>query len=251
MSRFLQNPTPAVRALPTVVPSVSGGTNGGDEIAAATAMGVVSLYDVAVPNGVAQAGADGFIPSAQLPTTIITGATIDGPDEVFVNQTVQFTITNFDVATNYVVSVSAGSFDRYNETITFTAPATPQDVTLTVNSRTCIFKVESTAPVMPVITSPTQFAVDRNSSVSATSSTFAMSDGSYVAHQLSDWQVASDINFETIAVSSINDTVNKTSWTFSGLLANRGYYIRTRQRSVNGVYSKWSNPNYFRTKTVF
>ena len=58
--------------------------------------------------------------------------TLDGPTDIYTNASETYTITNYNSFATYSVSVSAGSVSRSGDTITLTAPSSPQTVALTV-----------------------------------------------------------------------------------------------------------------------
>lgn len=93
-------------------------------------------------------------------------------------------------------------------------------------------------PATPTITSPTDTTANLGTSFTITSGPFATLTGD--THAASDWQVATDAGFTSIAAQSLNDAVNKTSWTAVGLLLNQVYYLRVRYRGQNYGYGDWS-----------
>lgn len=250
MSRELQAPTPVVKAL-TIIPTIGkGGTGQTTEAAAAAAIGALSIDALGAPNGAAQADQDGYIPYAQLPTSAVSGPTIDGPTDIFIGQSVQFTITNYDVNTTYTVGVNAGTIARVGDKLNFTAPATIQNVTLTVNGRPCVFQVRGPGPLQPSVTSPVNAATGVSQTVTLTSSAFAVSGGS-ATHMYSDWQLASDPVFTSVLAQSGNDSVNKTTWPVANLLAGTVYFARVRHKGSDGVASSWSPVTMFTTGAAF
>lgn len=80
-----------------------------------------------------------------------------------------------------------------------------------------------------------------------TGSAFTIS-GETDTHASSDWQVSTTEDFSSIVVSSINDTVNKTSWKPSGLVKETVYFIRVRYKAANNGYTAWSAPIQIRTR---
>lgn len=53
---------------------------------------------------------------------------------------------------------------------------------------------------------------------------------SSATHASTDWEVATDAAFSSIVAQSMNDTVNKTTW--SAVLSNGSYYVRARFNAV-------------------
>lgn len=62
----------------------------------------------------------------------ISPISIDGPTTIYTDASETYTITNYNSFATYSVSVSAGSVSRSGDTITLTAPNSPQTITLTV-----------------------------------------------------------------------------------------------------------------------
>ena len=63
----------------------------------------------------------------------------------------------------------------------------------------------------PSITSPTDGEQNVSTNVTLQSSAFA-TEGGTDTHISSDWEIATDPNFENIVASSYGDTENLTSW---------------------------------------
>ena len=108
------------------------------------------------------------------------------------------------------------------------------------------FTTKSTFISTPVITSPSDGAIDQEDVVSITSNAFA-STFTGDSHTNSDWQLSTEIGFGSIITESLNDAVNKTTWSVSGLDENTTYYLRTRRRSTSGGVSSWSATSSFTT----
>lgn len=58
-------------------------------------------------------------------------------------------------------------------------------------------------------------------------------------HLNTDWQVATDFEFNTIIEESLEDSINKTSWTVTDL-DDVEHFVRVRQRSNNIGVSQWN-----------
>lgn len=65
--------------------------------------------------------------------------------------------------------------------------------------------------IKPSITYPTEGDQSVSVGVTLQSSAFA-TEGGTDTHISSDWEIATDPNFENIVASSYNDTTNLTSW---------------------------------------
>lgn len=98
----------------------------------------------------------------------------------------------------------------------------------------------------PVIASPVRNSTGNALDQVVRASVFNVSDG-FDTHLNTDWQLALDANFSVLIQQSLNDTVNKTTWTLNTLLPNRNYYLRVRYRGAVLGLSHWSNPVVFKT----
>jgi hypothetical protein len=98
----------------------------------------------------------------------------------------------------------------------------------------------------PSISSPVRNSTGNPLELTVKSSAFNISDG-YDTHLSSDWQLAIDPNFIGIVQQSLNDTVNKSTWTLNTLLPNRNYYLRVRYKGQILGSSYWSNTVTFKT----
>ena len=182
------------------------------------------------------------------------GVTLSGDADIYVSQSKTYTITNYNVFSDYVVQVSAGSVSISGDQISFTAPSSSQTVTLTVimddNATEFSLVVQSAGVSTPTNTSPSNNATDQNGTVTLTSSAFSWLGVSDI-HLNSDWQLATDSAFSNVVQSASADTTNKTSWTVSGLSTSQTYYWRVRHRGTNNGASAWSTATSFVTKSSF
>ena len=182
------------------------------------------------------------------------GVSIFGDTTAYVSQVKTYTITNYNSFSTYSVSASSGSVSIVGDSITFTAPSVAGSVTLTVTKdggpNVFTLTVLAAGVQTPVNQSPANNAIDQNGAVTLVASAFGWL-GQSDTHLNSDWQVATDAAFDTIIASSLADTVNKTSWTVSGLSASQTYYWRVRYRGTSNGVSEWSAPFSFSTKSTF
>lgn len=66
-------------------------------------------------------------------------------------------------------------------------------------------------------------------------------------HQSTDWQIATDPGFTSLAAVSNGNTVNKTTWSpATALTAKTTFYARARYNGT-GYTSEWSDPVSFTT----
>jgi hypothetical protein len=248
--RLLQSPNADMKALSIVAPIVKGGTGADNSTEAVENLGGLNAAFLGQPNGVAKLNAQGKLDLTAFPNMVTVGPTLNGPATIFTGQTVQYTITNYDINTTYNVSVSTGSITRSGDTLTYTASGVTGTAVLTVNNKVANITVQNTAPIAPTITSPVNGSTGIMSGVLVTASPFAMNNDSDT-HAASDWQAATDNEFNNVISSSINDTINKTSWTATGLSENTTYYLRVRYKGTIYGYGAWSNAITFTTRSSF
>lgn len=242
---------PRVNIAQHVVSILRGGTGTNNITEAKQNLEVVTNAEKGQLNGIAALGVSTKLLFSNFPPELrANNVSLSGTFQAYTNQVVNFTITDYDFLKTYNLSVDRGSAVRSGDTITFTAPTTAGNVTLTVNGRSLTFSILNPAPAQPTITSPTNNATNQGPTVNVSSSAFsALGDSS--THLSTDWQVATDAGFTSIAVSSIGDTTNKTSWSFTNLNTNTTYYLRCRYRGSNFNYSDYSPTITFTTKTTF
>lgn len=248
--RLLQSPNADMKALSIVAPIVKGGTGADNSTEAVQNLGGLNAASLGQANGVAKLNAQGKLDLTVFPNMVMVGPTLNGPTVVYTGQTVDYIITNYDIKTTYEVSASVGSLTRSGDTISYTAPGATGPLVLTVNNKVANVSIESTSPIAPSITSPVTGSTNLSASVSVSATVFAMNTGADT-HLSSDWQVATDSEFTNVVSSSVNDTVNKTSWTATGLSPNTSYYVRVRYKGTVYGYGAWSNANTFSTKVSF
>lgn len=182
------------------------------------------------------------------------GCALLGDVSAYVNQTKTYTITDYSSFSTYVVSTSAGTASIAGDQITFNAPSSSQSVTLTVTKDGLDFdfsiNVLPSGVQTPTNVSPPNGATDQNGSVTLTASAFSWI-GVADTHASSDWQAATDSGFTSLVANVIGDTVNKTSYTVTGLSTSRTYYWRVRYTGTSNGTSNWSTPTTFVTKANF
>lgn len=249
MSRVLSLPKIVERDF--VQPVTSGGTGAmkKEDIAKNLALSVLS--DVDQVGGPVGLDASGKIRSNKFVDQDGTNkVNIDGPAQVTIGTTNQYSITDFDSFRAYTIAASAGTVSMLNGIITLVVPSVVGNVTLTVNGRDTVIQVVTARPAQPSITSPvTGSANIAPNNVSATSSAFASVGGSF-AHASSDWELATDPGFTNIVKSTLNDARNKVTWETNGLQASTTYYLRVRYKATGEIYSDYSVPVSFTTNTT-
>lgn len=230
----------------------SGGTGGRTTRAAATALGVISMDDIGMPGGPVPLVGQ-YIAPGVLPAEVPGFPAVSGPALVYDYIANTYQITNYDSNLTYAVSATVGTVSISGDTITYTtnlgiAPyIPPTQGGFTLNGKQFDVLVSGAYVETPSITSPVDAAIDRPTTLTLTSSPYQPM-GVPSGHGSSTWQIATDSTFTTIVVSSVNDTVNLTSYTTSELVENTTYYARVSYKSISGVASLASATVMFSTK---
>ena len=182
------------------------------------------------------------------------GVALSGDTDVYVTQVKTYTISDYNAFSVYGVSVTAGTASIAEDEITFNAPSSAQSITLTVTKDDTDFDftidVQPAGVQAPSNLSPSNGATGQNGSVTLTASAFSWL-GVADTHASSDWQVSTDSGFTSLVANVVGDTVNKTSYTVTGLSTSQTYYWRVRYTGVNNGTSNWSTPTTFVTKENF
>lgn len=120
------------------------------------------------------------------------GPTLQGDPAPYVTQTKTYQITNYNSFSTYTVSASAGTASLSGDTITFTAPASVGNVslTLTVDGQPTVFTVavQPAGVATPTNTSPADGAINIGATPILQSSAFA-AHGATDTHLASRWTV--------------------------------------------------------------
>lgn len=246
MSRTLSNPR--VDMSKQVLSVSKGGTGTNTAATLADTLKVATVTKKDVPGGVASLDAQGKLVGANVPSYVI--AAISGNLSPVVGATTTYEITDYDSFRTYTVSVSAGSVTRNGAIISFTAPSTPQNVTMTVNGRAIQLNVGYTAPATPTISGVAGGGVGSTAVAYLTSSSFSIT-GTSATHQNTDWQIATDAAFTNIVAQSMADALNKVSWTATGLALSGSFFARNRYRTTEGGLSAWSTATQFTTAASY
>lgn len=236
-----------------IIPLSKGGTDSSVRLTAIDNLDAIDKDKVNQLLGIA-----GLDETAHIPINLFSGnildsrTAIDGPFTVEVNSQTDYTIVEYSNYLTYDVSSTSGSVSVNDELITLTAPPTPSTMDIIVNGRRfTINVVPATAYVTtPNITLPVSGSTNHGPSISISASTFGVVGGTDT-HEGTDWQIATDAGFSNIVASVTNDSVNKTSWTASGLSVNTMYYVRTRYKGTSMGYSNWSPVVNYTTRSSF
>lgn len=192
----------------------------------------------------------GNSPWSDVVSVLTNDITVSGLNSVYSGQVSTYTITNYDSATAYSMSVlNGGSVSRSAGSITYTA-GNAGNGGFVINGKTVSVTVMPAMVATPNVTSPVNAATGMGSSVTATSSAFGY-NGSADTHQSSSWQIATDAAFTSVVQSLTDSTTSLLSWTATGLMVNTTYYVRVRHKGTTLGYGQWSAGSSFITKTSF
>lgn len=179
---------------------------------------------------------------------------LDGPTSVYEGDERSFTITDFSAFATYGVDATNGSATIDGATITYTAPGSGTEDTLTVtrDGIDVVFSLTilDVGITKPTNTSPTNGDTDNGGTVTLTSSAFDWI-GTADTHVSSDWQIATDAGFTNIVDSRTADAANLTTWTVTGLDESETYHWRVRHTGAANGTSPWSDGTSFSTAASF
>lgn len=227
-----------------------GGLRSSDSAGAKSALNAVATDTVDQPLGVLGLDENGRVRASKLPDLAAPEVSVSGPLEVFVGAVATYTISNYDMFTDYVLDIIAGSVVRNKATITYTAPTTVMPAGFKVNGKSFVPTIKPPGPMTPSILAPVN-----NASAVATNYTLQSSAFSQVGdastHVSSDWQIATDADFVNVVKSVNNSLTDKTSWSVTGLGNNLAHFARVRYLASNGNYSSWSPVITFTTASAF
>ena len=162
--------------------------------AAAQGSAATAALDAQRAEDAAAGIADGPVTSVNGLTGIVKLALTDlqGATTIYVSQSIDYTITNFDSFSVYAVGASAGSAGIVGATVTFVAPAVPGPVTLTITkdgvARAIALTVLAAGVATPTNTSPSAGATNIGAAPVLTSGAFA-TYGLPDTHASSRWTV--------------------------------------------------------------
>ena len=244
-------PTPPVGKINKIVPISEGGTGGASVAEAIANLGAIPLDRLNQPGGPLGLDSNGKLTIDTSAISLSSGPAVNGPLSVEVASVTNYQITNFHANTIYSVTAIGGTVVQNGETIIYTAPGNPGSAGFVVNGKSYAIDVIMTSPNTPSVVSPVNGATNVGSTVVVTSNAFTMSGTAIDTHAASDWQISTSPTFDTVVSQSINDTVNKTSWTSGSLTTSTQYYIRVRHKGTTYGYSQWSSVISVTTKSSF
>lgn len=224
-----------------------GTTNAADAL---LALNGISANQLGAPHGIAKLNSGGLPDSFLFAGLSLSESCVDGPAIILTGTSEDYFLTTYDSFQSYEVVALTGTVSRDKNVITYTAPSTMGEGGFTVNGRTItVMAVDGVTPllVVPSVTSPVNGSELPGQTVVTTSSAFTIINGTDT-HVSTDWQVSTSASFDTIAFSSLNDTINLTSWTVTGMLLGTQYYVRVRHKGLATGLSNWSTTVSFTTK---
>lgn len=246
MARNIFNPiSGVVRQRPLQV--TVGGTGLGTKETAVRAIGGVSVSLLDARNGVATTDSTGRIKQENIPVAVGNAPNIQGPVSVYTGMPSTHKITNYDMATSYVISGVLGTVTRSGDTLTYVAGSVSGVGAIVINGKNYPITIADSYLAAPSVTSPLEGAADRPLNLTVTCSSY-VPVGYAGTHQSTTWQIATDSGFTNVIAYSDNDTINLTSWAVGGLVLATNYYVRVKQTSSLGFVSVWSPVVHFVTK---
>ena len=180
---------------------------------------------------------------------------LDGPGTVYITQTAEFTISDFDAFTSYGVQASAGTASIFGDTISYAAPNVAGPVTLSVFAgdyqRDIVLDILPDRPAAPVITSPAATGVMDNPTLST--GPFALIGPNADTQAATDWEVwTGPRRTGTLVWSSLNNSANKLGITLprDTLVIATDYYAAVRHIGETFGPGEWAELA-FRTADQF
>lgn len=223
-----------------------GGTGASSAVEALVNLGGVPANTIDEAGGPIPLNTEGLPDFSIFSGISVIDSAIDGDRVISVRETKEYFITTYDAFTDYVIEAVDGEVEVDRHVIRYTAPYRAGSSGFKVNGRLFSVAVTGTRIGQPEITSPIEGVLNRPLSLSVLASPFTYS-GDEDYHFSSDWEVATDPDFENITQSSYKDAFHLTFWEIMALKELTTHYVRTRYRSNNGSVSPWSPPRSFKT----
>ena len=206
---------------------------------------------IGLPGGAIPIAPDGGINPKFLGNSLSGIPGIDGDRYISAGDTKEYLMTTYDCFTNYFIEAISGTVKRNGNVISYTAGIRPGTGGFIINGRRIEVTIGGNGVLTPDIIYPLMNAINRPKLMEFSASPFAVSGYNYHdAHYSTDWELSKTVNFATIVKSSMNDTVNKTSWEVDDLDLETDYYVRVRYQGTSFGLTEWSSPIHFSTKPV-
>lgn len=240
---------------------IKGGTEAGSPLEATDNFQIVSKDRFNRANGVA-AYSGNSIPAIILPDGISAGETyaklipkdssLNSPlTQLGPNTSVEYIISNYDLEKSYTISATQGNIVRNRDTVILTMPNMGPGI-FVIDGREITINAIVGGIVQPSITNiANSTLLDPKASFSATTSSFTVSPGLSDVWYGTQYQIARDVNFSDIVVTTDVTGVLSTTITIpANILAyDTPYFIRVRQKGYSYGWSNWSTAYNIRTKT--
>lgn len=174
-----------------------------------------------------------------------SAVSLDGPGAIYITQSAQFSISDYDAFTDYAVQASAGTASISGDTISYAAPNVAGPVTLSVFAgdyqRDITLEILPERPAAPVITSPEATGVMGEPALST--GPFALVGPNMDTHWKTNWEIwTGPKRTGTLKWSSLNDTVNKLAVkaTGAGLVTATNYYLNVQHVGTTFGPGEWA-----------
>jgi len=255
MSRTLSDPRYGLIS-DAILPIEYGGTGASTPEQAAINLDMIPTSQLGQPNGVAKSDAQAKLPLELLMDYVDNVVMIDGPTTVSGSIQTSYSITNYDYQKTYHLSViglgSVVQDDNDGSIIKYTPPpsATVDGDGFIINGKKYFFTISPNGVNQPTIIAPVNNAEAVTTDYQFVGSAFGYS-GASQTHLSSNWQVATDVDFQNIVLQVADNGSVKTTWSAVGMDAGTRLYVRVRYKGSVTSYSNWSNPVGFTTKDVY
>jgi len=173
-----------------------------------------------------------------------SSVSLDGLASIYITQTGEYTITDYDAFSDYVVQVSAGTASMNGDTITYTAPGVAGPVVFTVfvgdHQRNIELEVLPEKPAAPAITSPETTGVVDGPLLAA--GPFELIGPNTDTHAATDWEVwTGPGRTGELVWSSIGNAVDLLSIRMPDILnVSTDYYMVVRYAGETFGYGEWA-----------
>lgn len=237
-----------------IQPISKGGTGAITREQALVNLGAIDISLLGAPNGIAKADAVGKVGGGIIPPGAVDQDTVslDGPSSLLVNSDAIYTITDYDYAKTYAISVTNGTLSRENDKLFIKAPPAVGVLTIMVNDveHTVNIVVPEIIIAVPTITVPADGATNISITPVLTASAFTTESGTDT-HAMTDWEIRSDsVGPGEVVWTSYDDAVNKTSISVTGLNNLTVYYARCRYKGTEDGWTEWSPHSRFTTTAL-
>ena len=174
-----------------------------------------------------------------------SAVSVSGPASMYITQSGEYKINNYDSFIGYIVQSSAGSANLAGDTITLDAPLTAGGIVLTIHAgshqRDIPIEILPEQPVAPAVTSPA--ATNVTGAPKLSTAPFALAGPNTDTHASTDWEVWTGASRSgTLLWSSLGDTVNLVSIDLpDGILAvATDYHITVRHTGAIFGSGDWT-----------